>query len=160
MHSERDGQIRATDEHDRQIKELRARLNDLDREYSELLSTKTTLHAEITSYQHLLDRAEIRYCQTRRRVFLEGRVLRFASSYGLVPLTRDLHEQWLSNQGEESHTLERKEHICASSTFRLRNMLVHTIRSSHANGADHLRSSLRCPSTNSNSSIQRSLDAT
>ena len=60
MHTERDGQMRATDEHCRQIKELRAHLDDLDRDYNELVSTKSSLDSEITSYQYLLERAEKR----------------------------------------------------------------------------------------------------
>ncbi|UJR22812.1 hypothetical protein I4U23_025842 [Adineta vaga] len=59
IHVERDGQTRATDEHQRQIRDLRARLNELDQDYNELITTKSSLHSEIDGYQKLLDRGDL-----------------------------------------------------------------------------------------------------
>ncbi|CAF0888530.1 unnamed protein product [Adineta ricciae] len=58
IRSERDGQIRATDEHYHQIQDLQARLDELDRDYTDVISTKSSLHSEIAGYRKLLDGRE------------------------------------------------------------------------------------------------------
>ncbi|CAF1474730.1 unnamed protein product [Adineta steineri] len=55
IYTERDENIRASTNHDHQIKELRARLEVLDEDYSKLNSTKSTLNTEIADYRKLLE---------------------------------------------------------------------------------------------------------
>ncbi len=61
IHIERDDNKQASDEYDRQIKDVRAHLENLDRDYDELISTKSSLNSEITSYRKLLEGDEKRY---------------------------------------------------------------------------------------------------
>jgi hypothetical protein len=58
---ERNKNIQATDERDRKIKDLRVHLEDLGRNYDELISTKSSLDSEISIYRKLLEGEEKRY---------------------------------------------------------------------------------------------------
>jgi hypothetical protein len=61
---ERKKNSRAFDERDWKIKDLRVRLEDLGRDYDELISTKSSLDSEISIYRKLLEGEEKRYRQT------------------------------------------------------------------------------------------------
>jgi outer membrane protein TolC len=61
IHTERNDDKQASDEYDRQIKDVRAHLENLDRDYDKLISTKSSLNSEITSYRKLLEGDEKRY---------------------------------------------------------------------------------------------------
>jgi len=52
--------IQATNERDREIQELRSRLEELGRDYDELVTTKSSLDAEIAIYRKLLEGEENR----------------------------------------------------------------------------------------------------
>lgn len=52
--------IQATNERDREIQDLRARLEELGRDYDELVTTKSSLDAEIAIYRKLLEGEENR----------------------------------------------------------------------------------------------------
>jgi hypothetical protein len=58
---ERNKNIQATDERDRKIQDLRVHLEDLGRNYDELISTKSSLDSEISIYRKLLEGEEKRY---------------------------------------------------------------------------------------------------
>ncbi|CAF2940207.1 unnamed protein product [Rotaria sp. Silwood2] len=58
--NERSESIRASDERGQKIKELRTRLEDLARNYDELISTKISLDSEIAIYRKLLEGEEKR----------------------------------------------------------------------------------------------------
>ena len=53
--------IQSTNERDREIQDLRTRLEELGRDYDELVSTKSNLDAEIAIYRKLLEGEESRY---------------------------------------------------------------------------------------------------
>lgn len=57
--------IQATNERDREIQELRNRLEELGRDYEELVTTKSTLDAEIAIYRKLLEGEENRFDQAQ-----------------------------------------------------------------------------------------------
>ncbi|CAF3670994.1 unnamed protein product [Rotaria socialis] len=57
---ERDQHIRTKDERNQKISVLRTRLEDLERNYDELVTTKSSLDAEITIYRKLLEGEENR----------------------------------------------------------------------------------------------------
>ncbi len=61
MEIERIKNIQATDERDRKIKNLRVHLENLGRDYDELISTKSSLDSEISIYRKLLEGEEKRY---------------------------------------------------------------------------------------------------
>ncbi|CAF3321836.1 unnamed protein product, partial [Rotaria sp. Silwood2] len=52
--------IQSTNERDREIQELRSRLEELGRDYDELVTTKSSLDAEIAIYRKLLEGEENR----------------------------------------------------------------------------------------------------
>ena len=52
--------IQAANERDREIQELRSRLEELGRDYDELVTTKSSLDAEIAIYRKLLEGEENR----------------------------------------------------------------------------------------------------
>jgi intermediate filament protein if len=56
--------IQSTNERDREIQDLRARLEELGRDYDELVTTKSSLDAEIAIYRKLLEGEENRYEKT------------------------------------------------------------------------------------------------
>ncbi len=58
---ERNKNIQANDERDRKIKNLRIHLENLGRDYDELISTKSSLDSEISIYRKLLEGEEKRY---------------------------------------------------------------------------------------------------
>jgi hypothetical protein len=53
--------VQAANERDREIQELRGRLEELGRDYDELVTTKSSLDAEIAIYRKLLEGEENRY---------------------------------------------------------------------------------------------------
>lgn len=61
MQIERREGVQASSERDREIQDLRARLEELGRDYDELVTTKSTLDAEIAIYRKLLEGEENRY---------------------------------------------------------------------------------------------------
>jgi len=52
---------RANEERDWKIKELRSRLDNLGRDYHELVSTKASLNSEISIYRRLIEQEENRF---------------------------------------------------------------------------------------------------
>ncbi len=64
MQIERREGIQSTNERDREIQDLRARLEELGRDYDELVTTKSSLDAEIAIYRKLLEGEENRYEKT------------------------------------------------------------------------------------------------
>ncbi len=61
LHIERNKNTQATDERDRNIENLRDDLQDLGRNYDELITTKASLNSEISIYRKLLEGEERRY---------------------------------------------------------------------------------------------------
>lgn len=61
IQTERRNNNRANDERDQQIRELTYHLHDLERDYDELVATKSTLDSEISIYRKLLESEEKRY---------------------------------------------------------------------------------------------------
>jgi hypothetical protein len=72
---ERKKNSRASDERDWKIKDLRVRLEDLGRDYDELISTKSSLDSEISIYRKLLEGEEKRYRQTYLPVIFFSKLL-------------------------------------------------------------------------------------
>ena len=60
MQIERREGVQSASERDREIQDLRARLEELGRDYDELVTTKSTLDAEIAIYRKLLEGEENR----------------------------------------------------------------------------------------------------
>ena len=60
MQIERREGVVSVSERDRDIQELRARLEELGRDYDELVTTKSSLDAEIAIYRKLLEGEENR----------------------------------------------------------------------------------------------------
>ena len=58
---ERRNNTHTNDERDQQIRDLTYHLNDLERDYDELVATKSSLDSEISIYRKLLESEEKRY---------------------------------------------------------------------------------------------------
>ena len=58
--NERNQNLRASDERDQKIKHLRFRLEDLEKDYDQLISTKSSLDSEIAIYRKLVEGEEKR----------------------------------------------------------------------------------------------------
>lgn len=58
---ERRNTTRTNDERDQQIRDLTYHLNGLERDYDELVTTKSSLDSEISIYRKLLESEEKRY---------------------------------------------------------------------------------------------------
>ncbi len=75
LHIERNKNTQATDERDRNIENLRDDLQDLGRNYDELITTKASLNSEISIYRKLLEGEERRY--ERSMHFIRLRIIYF-----------------------------------------------------------------------------------
>lgn len=60
IQTERKNNCRANDDRDQQIRELTHNLHDLERDYDELVETKSSLDSEISIYRKLLENEEKR----------------------------------------------------------------------------------------------------
>lgn len=61
VRTERQNNTHANDEREQQIRDLTYHLHDLERDYHELVATKSSLDSEISIYRKLLESEEKRY---------------------------------------------------------------------------------------------------
>jgi hypothetical protein len=88
--------IESTNERDREIQDLRGRLDELGRDYDELVSTKSNLDAEIAIYRKLLEGEESRWVLPVRVTQMSSNE-RMSFSEGLKQIVANVEEQARAN---------------------------------------------------------------